>query len=457
MIDTVRINIKAGDGGNGCVSFLRLKYQPRGGPDGGDGGDGGSAYIVGDASLNTLLHLKYNSTFYLQRGGHGKGKNQRGANGRDTEIRVPIGTVVWRLNRDGSKDFLADIVSAHPTPVAQGGAGGWGNARFVSPTNQEPMLAQSGGKGDYSVLWLELKLLADVGLLAKPNAGKSTLISRCSAARPKIADYPFTTIEPALGVVSHAGQDFVMMEVPGLLEGAHRGVGLGHQFLRHAERARVYVHLIDGLSDDPAGDYRMLNAELREFSPMLAAKPQVIAVTKLDTTETRDLRDVIEEELRRAIAQDAIAAGAVAGNAAAPYAAAADAAADAASAPVHFISAVSGDGIDALLGRLTGMLAELPRDLPGADLDAPAGTTAAARSRSAPPRRPLGFYRDGPVYVVESERLERLAARADMRDYRVLLQLWREMTRLGIAARLEAAGIEAGDTIRIGSAELEWF
>lgn len=426
MIDTVRVNVKAGDGGDGCVSFLRLKYQPRGGPDGGDGGDGGNAYIVGDASINTLLHLKYNSTFYLRRGAHGKGKNQRGANGKDTEIRVPLGTVVWRIRRDGSRDFLADITSEQPALVARGGEGGWGNARFVSATNQEPMLAQSGSKGEYSVLWLELKLLADVGLLAKPNAGKSTLIARCSAARPKVADYPFTTVEPALGVVTHGGQDFVMMEIPGLLEGAHRGVGLGHQFLRHAERARLYVHLIDGLSADPAGDYLMLNRELREFSPMLAAKPQVVAVSKLDTTDTRELRDVIADELRRVM--------------------------EPADAPIHFISAVSGEGVDRLLGELVGILSNAP--LPGRD--EPEWDVAAAAPAPAA-RRPLGFYRDGEVYVVESERLERLTARADMRDYRVLLQLWREMTRLGIARRLEEAGITAGDTIRIGNAELEWF
>ena len=444
MIDTVRINVNAGAGGNGCVSFLRLKYQPRGGPDGGDGGDGGSAYIVGDPSVNTLLHLKFNSTFYLERGGHGKGKNQRGANGKDTEIRVPVGTVIWRLQRDGSREFVADIDDASPPVlVARGGDGGWGNARFVSSTNQEPMLAQSGGKGESLALWLELKLLADVGLLAKPNAGKSTLISRCSAAKPRIADYPFTTIEPALGVVTHNGQDFVMMEVPGLLEGAHRGVGLGHRFLRHAERARVYVHLIDGLSDDPVGDYRMLNRELREFSPLLAGKPQVLAVSKLDTTETRELQDVIEDELRRAIAADN------GGDASA-----------AADVPIHFISAVSGEGIDGLLNRLCMMLDELPYRS-GADYadwnDAAVAVAPAASSSQRQRLPPAGFYMDGDVYVVESERLERLAARADMRDYRVLLQLWREMTRVGMARRLEEAGITAGDTIRIGAAELEWF
>ncbi len=442
MIDTVRINVKAGDGGNGCVSFLRLKYQPRGGPDGGDGGDGGSAYIVGDNSLNTLLHLKFNSTFYLERGTHGKGKNQRGGNGKDTHIQVPLGTVVWNLHRDGSKDFVADVIDETPLLVAEGGDGGWGNARFVSPTNQEPMLSQAGSKGAYSVLWLELKLLADVGLLAKPNAGKSTLISRCSAAKPRVADYPFTTIEPVLGVVTHGGQDFVMMEVPGLLEGAHRGVGLGHQFLRHAERARVYLHLIDGLSDDPVGDYRMLNQELREFSPVLAAKPQIVAVSKLDTTETRELRDVIEEELLRAMSQEGEHAAPVAGNMA-----------------IHFISAVSGEGIDSLMNQVVNTLAETPNDaVIDADEEWLADGSGVVATQQAEKRLPpMGFYLDGDVYVVESERLERLTARADMRDYRVLLQLWREMTRLGIARRLEQAGIEAGDTIRIGGAELEWF
>ena len=444
MIDTVRINVKAGDGGNGCVSFLRLKYQPRGGPDGGDGGNGGNAYIVGDNSINTLLHLKFNSTFYLQRGSHGKGKDQRGSNGKDTTIPVPLGTVVWHLNRDGSKDFIADIIDDTPLLIAKGGDGGWGNARFVSPTNQEPMLSQSGGKGEFIVLWLELKLLADVGLLAKPNAGKSTLISRCSAARPKVADYPFTTIEPVLGVVTHSGQDFVMMEVPGLLEGAHRGVGLGHQFLRHAERARVYVHLIDGLSNDPVGDYRMLNQELREFSPMLAAKPQVVAVSKLDTTETRELQDVIEEELRRAMSEEPEALNF-----------------GGADSHIHFISAVSGEGVDGLMSQLVNLLSDLPK--PGLDesddeeesVEVEVETPPAQTGRQRLP--PLGFYMDGDVFVVESERLERLTARADMRDYRVLLQLWREMTRLGIARRLENAGIEAGNTIRIGKAELEWF
>ena len=444
MIDTVRLNIKAGDGGNGCVSFLREKFRPKGGPNGGDGGDGGNAYVVGDASLNTLLHLKYNSTIYVDRGGHGKGKGQRGANGEDTIIRVPLGTVVWLMRRGGNKDFLTDVTDAAPRLVAQGGMGGWGNAHYVSSTNQEPVLSQKGERGEYVVLFLELKLLADVGLLARPNAGKSTLISRCSAAKPRIADYPFTTVEPVLGVVNNRGRDFVMMEVPGLLEGAHEGVGLGDQFLRHAERARLYVHVLDGLSADPVADFHMINREIQEFNPALAHKPQLIAVNKLDVTEVRQRRAELEAALRRAAAESPGLPGG-------------------ADTPVLFISGVSGEGIEELLGRVIELLAQLPREEPATPAG-PLGETAAGRrgraprgnsGRPAPP--PITFYREKGVYVIRSEQLERLSALADTRDYRVLLQLWREMTRLGIARRLEEAGIEPGDTIRIGRAEMEWF
>ncbi len=410
------------------MSFLREKFRPKGGPNGGDGGDGGSAFIVGDPSINTLLHLKFNSTFYVQRGEHGRGKDQRGGNGADTYIKVPLGTIVWRMV-PGSPDLnemLADIVDENPKLVAQGGKGGWGNTHYASPTNQEPRLAQSGEEGESVILLLELKLLADVGLLAKPNAGKSTLLSRCSAARPKIADYPFTTVEPALGVVTAKGQDFVMMEVPGLIEGAHDGVGLGDEFLRHAERARVYIHLIDGMAADPVEDYRMINQELRMFNPALEMKRQVIAVTKMDVTEVREKR----EELRFVLDEELVD----------PFGKKPD---------IFFISSVSGEGIDTLLGYVVDALAtaaEMPVETPQ--------PVAASTRRGT---RGNNFYLDNGVYVVESEQLERLTALADMRDYRVLLQVWREMVRLGIARGLSGAGIEAGDTIRIGNVEMEWF
>ncbi len=437
MIDTVRLNIKAGDGGNGCVSFLREKFRPRGGPNGGDGGNGGNAYVVGDNSLNTLLHLKYNSTMYVERGGHGKGKGQRGGNGADTCIKVPLGTVVWQMHKGGQKDFLTDVTDDTPRLVAQGGAGGWGNSHYVSPTNQEPVLSQRGERGEYVVLFLELKLLADVGLLARPNAGKSTLISRCSAAKPRIADYPFTTVEPVLGVVTTRGQDFVMMEVPGLLEGAHEGVGLGDQFLRHAERARLYVHVLDGLSEDPVADFHMINRELQEFNPALAHKPQVIAVNKIDVTEVQERRDGLAAELRQAALESPVLP-------------------KGADTPIFFISAVSGEGVEPMLGQIIEMMERLAvAEAAVAESEPAPVPTGPSRRRAA--AEPITFYRDRGVYVIRSEQLERLSALADTRDYRVLLQLWREMTRLGIARRLEEAGIEPGDTIRIGRAEMEWF
>ena len=440
MIDTVRINTKAGDGGNGCVSFLREKYRPHGGPNGGDGGDGGNAYIVGDSSINTLLHLKYNSTMYVERGGHGKGKGQRGRNGEDTYIKVPLGTVVWTMHKGGEKDFLTDVTDDTPRLVAQGGAGGWGNARYVSPTNQEPLLSQRGERGDYVVLFLELKLLADVGLLARPNAGKSTLISRCSAAKPRIADYPFTTVEPVLGVVNTRGHDFVMMEVPGLLEGAHEGVGLGDQFLRHAERARLYVHVLDGLSEDPVADFHMINRELQEFNPALAYKPQIIAVNKIDVTEVQERRPELAESLRQAAVESPVLP-------------------NGADTQVFFISAVSGEGIEPMLGRVIEMMENVVREEEKASLEEEVREDMAPTEpdRRRPAAEPITFYKDRGVYVIRSEQLERLSALADTRDYRVLLQLWREMNRLGIARRLADAGIEPGDTIRIGRAEMEWF
>ena len=435
MIDTVRLNIRAGNGGNGCASFLREKYRPRGGPNGGDGGDGGSAYLVGDPSYNTLLHIKFNSTVYCDPGQHGKGKNRRGSNGKDTVIPVPIGTVVWRLNRDGSRDFMTDIRDDSPYLVGRGGRGGWGNARFATSTNQEPVLSERGERGEGAVLFLELKLLADVGLLARPNAGKSTLISRCSAAKARVADYPFTTVEPVLGVVRTSGGDFVMMEIPGLLEGAHRGVGLGHQFLRHAERARLYVHLVDGLADDPGDDYRMVRDELLRFNPELGGKRQLAVVNKLDVTEVRENRESISSSVKLAMEN----------------------ASPGSDAEVMFISAVTGEGVDVMLSRISAILDELPKEEPTEVPSPTGGGSGWGRSPGRPERPPESVRVEDGVYIIESERLERLSALADTRDQRVLLQLWREMRRTGMAEKLIDEGIEVGDTIRIGKVEVEWF
>ncbi len=383
--------------------------------------------MVGDTSINTLLHIKFNSTIYVVHGGHGKGKNKRGGNGEDRYIPVPMGTVIYRMNEEGEKEYLDDITSAKPRLIAVGGRGGWGNTRFATPTNQEPVLAQRGEKGEKVVLFLELKLLADVGLLAKPNAGKSTLISMCSAAKAKVADYPFTTVEPVLGVVRVGEDDFVMMEVPGLLEGAHEGIGLGHEFLRHAERARLYVHMLDGLSEDPVNDYRMINQELEQFSPEMAEKPQLVVINKLDVTEVREAQKELTERLMEAIGDKG--------------------------SSVQFVSAATGEGVDTLMGSIFKTLAEMPVEVveEGPELEP-------MRTR---PQRSAGrenvWRASNGVYVVESEMMERLTAMADTRDQRVLLQLWREMRKTGLATRLIDAGIEAGDTIRFGKVELTWF
>ena len=428
MIDTVRLNVKAGNGGNGCASFLREKYRPKGGPNGGDGGDGGSVYLAGDPSYNTLLHIKFNSTVYCDAGAHGKGKNRRGSNGDDTVIPVPLGTVVWRMNRDGSRDYLTDIYDQSQFLVGSGGKGGWGNARFATSTNQEPVLAERGERGESAILFLELKLLADVGLLARPNAGKSTLISRCTAAKARVADYPFTTVEPVLGVVRAGARDFVMMEIPGLLEGAHKGIGLGHQFLRHAERARLYIHLVDGLAEDPADDYLMVRDELLRFNPELSDKKQLVVVNKLDVTEVREQRSAIADKLRQAMRSQGDTNG-----------------------EVLFISAVAGEGVDVMLMRIASILEELPKEEPTSQ------QTVSDRPFGRQRREPEAVRVENGVYIVESERLERLSALADTRDQRVLLQLWREMRRTGMAEKLIDEGIEVGDTIRIGKVEVEWF
>lgn len=406
-----------------------------GGPNGGDGGNGGNAYIYGDPSYNTLLHLKFNSTMNGDSGAHGKGKEQRGKNGANLYVQVPLGTHIYSQDSDGNRTFLADVVDSTPHLVAEGGQGGWGNTRYVSSTNQEPVLAQRGERGEAKVLFLELKLLADVGLLARPNAGKSTLISRCSGAKPKIAAYPFTTVEPVLGAVSTHGKDFVMMEVPGLLEGAHRGVGLGHEFLRHAERARIYVHVIDGLAEDPVADLKMLNNELRLFSEALSSKRQIIAVNKIDVTEVREKQEEIEFFLREALE--------VAENE--------EGETSAEDVPIMFISAVTGEGVSELLGMLVEYLSVDDEEV--AD---PRITPDVVIKHFRPAAQEM-VYKQGDAYRIESEELERMASMVDLRDPRVILQLWREMTKKGLARQLADLGIEAGDTIRIGRYEVEWF
>jgi GTPase len=322
FVDEVDIRVIAGDGGRGCVSFRREKFVPRGGPNGGDGGGGGSIYVVASSSKNTLVDFRYHPEFQARRGQHGQGSNRTGQTSDDLEIEVPVGTLVYEKS-DGLH-LVADLaVEGQRVLVAKGGRGGRGNARFVSSTNRAPRRAESGEPGEEHFLRLQLKLLADVGLVGLPNVGKSTLIARVSAARPKIADYPFTTLTPNLGVVSMSDdRSFVVADVPGLIEGAHAGQGLGDRFLRHIERTKVLIHIVDvseASGRDPVADFDVILEELRLFDPTVAEKPQIVAANKIDA-----LHD--QSRLHRLAAH-------VEGR----------------GLPLHGISAATGEGIPALL------------------------------------------------------------------------------------------------------------
>jgi GTP-binding protein len=292
FIDEAKITLHAGNGGHGCIAFRREKFVPRGGPSGGDGGNGGSVYLIANDQENTLLKFRYNHTFRAGRGRHGEGSNRHGKNGGDFEISVPVGTVVYDAATD---ELLHDFTQpGERVLIAAGGRGGHGNAHFASSVNRAPSRAQDGLPGEQKSLRLELKLLADVGLVGLPNAGKSTLISSISAARPKIADYPFTTLEPSLGVVSYDhDKSFVVADIPGLIEGAHLGHGLGIQFLRHIERTRLLLHLVDvsPLEErDPVVAFKTIEKELAEHSPGLPRKPRIVVATKMDSADPSRVR-----------------------------------------------------------------------------------------------------------------------------------------------------------------------
>ena len=339
FVDEVDIHVTAGDGGNGCLSFRREKFVPRGGPDGGDGGPGGSVFIVAAPRKNTLVDFRFHPEFKAPGGHHGQGANRTGATGRDLEIDVPIGTLVFATVADGSAgDLLADLTeTGQRVLVAQGGRGGRGNARFVSSTNRAPRRVEPGTPGEERLLRLQLKLLADAGLIGFPNAGKSTLISRISAAKPKIADYPFTTLTPNLGVVTLSDdRSFVVADVPGLIAGAHTGHGLGDRFLRHIERTKVLVHLVDvsGASGrDPIEDMDIIQRELHLFDPAVASKPQIIVANKIDALDDPARVERLQQHVARL------------------------------GLPFHRVSGVTGEGISGLLEAVWAQV-ETARRLP---------------------------------------------------------------------------------------------
>jgi GTPase len=344
FVDRVAINVRGGDGGNGCLAFRREKYVPRGGPSGGDGGRGGHVIVRAVEGLTNLAHLSYQRHWKADRGEHGQGSDCNGRWAEDAIIDVPVGTIV----RDRDRDFLLrDLKLAGETViVARGGKGGHGNKHFKSSTNRAPRQVEAGGPGEERWITLELKVIADVGLVGLPNAGKATLLSRISRAHPEIADYPFTTKYPNLGTVQAGENAFVVADIPGLIEGAHEGHGLGHEFLRHVERTRLLVHLVDAMptdGSDPVANYRTIRSELEKYSPALAARPEVLVITKLDLTGADEARERIAAELCRDVLP---------------------------------ISAVTGKGLPILIGRIADLLAELPA--PDAPSPAPLAVPAAA-------------------------------------------------------------------------------
>jgi GTP-binding protein len=301
FIDRVKIKVKAGDGGNGVTAFRREKFVPRGGPSGGDGGVGGSVWMESDEGLNTLLHLRYNPEHKAERGRHGEGSNRYGKDGEDITIKVPVGTQVFNAETGEIEFDFTEPGQRHM--IAKGGKGGWGNAHFATPTRRAPKFHYQGRPGEEKELQLELKLIADVGLVGFPNAGKSTLISVISAAKPKIADYPFTTLEPNLGVVDMGDfRTFVVADIPGLIEGASEGAGLGDRFLRHVERTKLILHLVDISSAsgrDPVEDYEIINRELANYSADLAERPQIVVATKIDALDEPERLEAIEKRAKK--------------------------------------------------------------------------------------------------------------------------------------------------------------
>lgn len=420
FIDTATIHIAAGSGGNGAVSFHREKYVAAGGPDGGDGGRGGSILFAADPNLSTLMDFRYKRKYAAQNGEDGRGGRCSGKNAPDLVIRVPRGTVV----RDAESGLvIADISGDAPVEVARGGRGGWGNVHFATPTRQIPKFAKPGGKGEELDVRLELKLIADVGLVGFPNVGKSTLISAISAAKPKIANYHFTTLSPVLGVVRVGPEaSFVAADIPGLIEGAADGVGLGHDFLRHVDRCRLLLHVVDVSGSegrDPKEDFAKINAELERFSPALAQRPQMVVGNKCDIASPEQVeafRAFVEEQGLRFLP----------------------------------ISAATRQGVDALPGIVYEQLRSLP----------PVAVYEPEYVRPDPalqdPRAFTVTRADDGAWDVDAPWLERILAGSDVSDYESLQYFQRQLADGGVLARLVELGVQENDTIRIGEYEFDY-
>lgn len=432
--DTARILVKGGDGGRGCVAFRREKFVPKGGPSGGNGGNGGSVYVEADESLNSLASFRRKVHFRASPGTPGMGSDCHGAAGKDLVIKVPPGTIIRRAKADKDEPPLAEILrEGERALLAVGGRGGRGNLAFKSSQNNAPTLAEYGEACSEVWLDVELRLVADVGIIGVPNAGKSTLLSVLSNAKPKVADYPFTTLVPNLGVNTLDFRETVFADVPGLLEGAHSGVGLGHQFLRHCQRCRVLVHVIDGTSPDPLGDYDAIQTELRLFSPALAGKPQVVAYNKMDVPDSSDYWDEIRAGLReRGVLEEDILP----------------------------MSAVAQVGVSEVVRRVRCVLDDLPVEDETAEAVVTSGEVERDALRRADARIGEFSIEEQPgftprVFIVKGEAIERFAQMTDWSYYEATRRFQGVLDAAGITKALRAKGIQEGDTVIIGEMEFE--
>ena len=426
MIDSVEFEVCGGAGGRGAVSFRREKFVPRGGPDGGDGGRGGDVIVVADRHVVTLLSFSEGRVRGAREGNDGHSNRRRGAAGGELLLEVPVGSVVFAADSEGTASPLADLTEdGAAVVVARGGKGGLGNRRFATPTRQAPRFAQGGAGGERRRLRIEVKLLADVGLVGLPNAGKSTLLRAWSAAQPAVGAYPFTTLEPVLGVVELGDDSFVVADMPGLIEGARSGAGIGYEFLRHIERTRVLVYVLDMTREDPLADRALIDAELAAFGRGLPEKPQLLALNKIDDLDARAHIDLLTED----------------GNGRLP--------AEWGRTPWVAISALSGEGTRALARRAL----ELLVDTRGVEGERPEPVIMRPPPRRA--RFSVGRAEDG-VVVVEGSSAERWAQTLDVGNDEARQELHHRLRRMGIARALRREGVVTGDTVRIGTVELRW-
>ncbi len=429
--DHTKIYVKAGDGGDGSIHFRREKFVPYGGPDGGDGGRGGSIYMEATSNLNTLIDYRYRQHFKASSGEAGARQKKHGAKGEDLVLRVPCGTVI---RESETNQLVADLVDdGQRVMIARGGRGGLGNVHFATATRQAPREAQKGEPGEERWLLLELQLIADVGLVGYPNAGKSTLLSVVTAATPKIAEYPFTTLSPNLGVVS-VGQPgsgdefgFVLADIPGLIEGAAQGVGLGHEFLRHVQRTRLLLHILDGatIERDPWQDFQAINQELREYDEQLAMRPQIVVLNKMDLPEA--------QERWPALKAKAIAAG---------Y-------------PVFAISAVTHQGTGELIQYTARRLQEIQQE-EAERLAAQAISSAENPVLRPQPEDAFSVNKEKGVYIVRGKRVERAVNMTKLESEEGMDRLQVTLAKMGVTKALEEAGVKVGDKVRFGKVELYW-